>query len=40
MDNEIIVNDMSLALLLRDTLEKNGNRNPKYSMIDYKKFTL
>ena len=22
MDNEIIVNDMSLALLLRDTLEK------------------
>lgn len=41
MDNEIIVNDMSLASLLRDTLEKNGNRNPKYSsMMDYKKFTL
>lgn len=30
MEQEIIVNDMSLALLLRDTLEKSGNRTPKY----------
>lgn len=40
MNNEIIVEDLSLALLLRNTLEQNGNRNPKYSMMDYKKFTL
>lgn len=40
MDNEVIVNDMSLALLLRNTLEKSGNRNKKYSMMDYRKFTL
>ena len=40
MEQEIIVNDMSLALLLRDTLEKSGNRNPKYNQVfDYKKFT-
>ena len=40
MNNEIIVEDLSLALLLRNTLEQNGNRNPNYSMMDYKKFTL
>lgn len=39
MEQEIIVNDMSLALLLRDTLEKSGNRNPKYKQLDYKRFT-
>lgn len=40
MDNEIVVKDMHLALLLRNTLEQNGNRNPKYEMMDYNKFTL
>lgn len=39
MEQEIIVNDMSLALLLRNTLEKSGNRNPKYKQLDYKRFT-
>ena len=40
MEQEIIVNDMSLALLLRDTLEKSGNRNPKYrQIVDYNRFT-
>ena len=32
MNNEIIVEDLSLALLLRNTLEQNGNRNTKYSI--------
>lgn len=41
MNNEIIVNDVDLALLLRNTLEKNGNRNSKYhETMDYNKFTL
>ena len=40
MDNEIKVKDMSLALLLKNTLEKNGNRNLKYKMLDCNKFTL
>lgn len=39
MEQEIIVNDMSFALLLRNTLEKSGNRNPKYKLLDYKRFT-
>lgn len=34
LEQEIIVNDINLALLLRNTLEKSGNRDPKFNQLD------
>lgn len=39
MEKDIIVNDTSLGLLLRDILLSDGNRDPKFNNIEFKKFT-
>ena len=39
MEDIIVINDVNLAVKIRDALEKNGHRNSKFTFADYKKFT-